>query len=220
MTEQAIWRIALNDSTHPLNKAAWEIFRPKDISKKAADRLKPQQEDIVPFIYAILDEKSLEEETALGSGYAPSNAARLLGFWQIIDALPRLLSYYTDEYDMTELQDSAGFAIEKMPPEAIPTVIEFAKENPNRIVTAAIFVGQIGKNEERAFEFIKEAFEKNHTDEYDIITLAEMLATCDVDKAEVYLREQTRSGRFKKYHQDFLEIVESERNFRKQFPNE
>jgi hypothetical protein len=91
-----LYRLALADSQHPANKAAWLIFQPDMDATKAAASLAHQQHDLLPLCYSILDDEKLYGEGGLGSGQAPVNAIKLLGKCGITEAAPRLLALLPD----------------------------------------------------------------------------------------------------------------------------
>lgn len=212
MAELPVWRAALTDSSHPMYSIAWYLFREKFNAARVAEKYADRRDEILPFLYAILDEDSLHHEGSLGDGYAPINAVNLIGAWQVVDAIPRLLAYLdNDEYDDdTFISDRAAFALERMPPEAIEPLLEYGQLGEDQAMTAMFILTRVGKGDDRCFAFICSVFERATT-ELDITTIADCLAANNLDKAEAYLREKSQHGRYRRYRSDFEKIIESNR---------
>lgn len=206
----AIYRQALKDSTHTLSSIAWELFRQQFDVKRVAKKYTERQAELIPFLYVLVDDKKLYEEGALGSGYAPINAVRLLGEWGIVDAVPRLLTIIEEEDRDIIIADQAAVALEKMPAEAIDAILEYGQKE-NQDISAAFILTRVGRGDDRCFAFITQVFERV-TDELDIISIAECLVSNDVDKAEVYFEEQTKSRKYRRYRQDFQAMLEEKRS--------
>ncbi|MEL6526877.1 MAG: hypothetical protein AAFQ07_14330 [Chloroflexota bacterium] len=202
-----VYRAALKDSSHPMYSIAWDLFRKKFNTEKVAQRHADRRDEILPFLYTILDTEELLLDTSLGEGFAPINAVQLLGQWQVVEAIPRLLTYLMDDDDdeIYIINDRASYALQQMPPEAIDPVLEFGQEEAHAM-DAMFILTEIGKGDERCFEFICSVFERQ-THEIDIIAVAESLAINNLDKAEVYLQEQGRKKRYRRYRSDFERII-------------
>jgi len=197
MTEILEWRKAINDSSHPMSDLAWRLFQEEFNVEKTAKRYADQREEALPFLYLILDADELYYEQSLGSGFAPINAVSLLGEWQVVEAIPRLLPLITDDDDQELLVDCVVFALEKMPSEAIEPILEYGQEEAHAM-DAVFILSKIGKGDERCFDFICSVFE-HMTTEFDIITVAESLASNNLEKAESYFQEKTQKGPLRCY---------------------
>jgi len=213
MTDLPVWRIALNDSSHPMYSIAWDVFGRRFNVDRTAKKYEDRRDEILPFLYAILDSEDLYMENALGEGYAPIHAVDLLGEWQVLEAIPRLLAYVDDENDEDDdiiVNGRAALALEKMPPEAIDQLLEYGQRDDKRAMSAMFMLTYVGHGDERCFDFICSVFERMKT-EYDIITVAECLADNNLEKAEVYLLEKSKQGRFRRFKSDFKGIIEAAR---------
>lgn len=208
MTDLPVWRVALNDSSHPMYSIAWAVFREKFNTERVADKFADRRDEILPFLYAILDADELYAERSLGGGFAPINAVSLLGEWQVVEAIPRLLTYLDDnDNDDAIVNDRAAFALQQMPPEAIEPLLEHGQRDEARAMDAMFILTHVGKGDDRCFAFICNVFERM-TDAFDIVTVAECLAINNLEKADVYLQEQSEKERFRRYKSDFKKIIE------------
>lgn len=99
MTDEKIplWKQAVKDSKHSLHQATWLLFR-ESFNPKFADRqLAAKKDEVIEYMFLILDTDDLYLESAFGSGNAPINVCKLLGRWQIIAAIPRLMQIIIEE---------------------------------------------------------------------------------------------------------------------------
>src|SRR5258708_14729983 len=200
------YRQGLKDSQHPLYKAAWIIFGEKMDLKFAAKELEAQKGQVVPFLMELANTPELERESSLGSGHAPPNALRLLGRWQVVEALPRLLHILQNEDWDTNIHEAAVTALEKMGPVALDPVLAIAEKAEDQAdrVTMASILSFAGKGDSRAYAFIKTLFDEQKTD-WDIRFVAESLLACDRDAAIVLLEERIRRGKYGKALRKTLE---------------
>jgi hypothetical protein len=202
-----IWRQALKDTNHPLYAAAWLLFSVKMNPDAAAQRLADQKEQVISFLYTILDTPELYLESALGSGLAPVNAVQLLGRWQVLDAIPRLLKNVSDESDFEDMvTDRSIQALEDMGPGAVDAVLEAAqniKKNDVRITFGSI-LADIGKGDPRVWSYLVKLFERQKQ-EWDIRFVAEHLLTNDPQAGIAYLEERLRRSRYGKELREVLE---------------
>lgn len=206
MTDVPVWRAALNDSSHPMYSIAWDVFQERFNAERVAQKHAERRDEILPFLYAILDTDALYTEGSLGGGFAPINAVRLLGMWQVIEAIPRLLAYLDEEDDDAIVKDRAAFALQQMPSEAIEPLLAYGQQDEARAMDAMFILTHVGKGDDRCFAFICSVFERMKQ-EFDIITVAECLAINNVEKAEAYLQERSKKGRFRRYQSDFAKII-------------
>lgn len=159
------WRSAMKDEAHPRYRAAWFLFSPQDNTKAAARLLQDQSLDIIPWLYEILDTPELYLESTLGKGKAPVHAVALLGYWQVTEAIPRLLSIIEQETWENDVFDETISALQRMGPEALDPVLAFAEDIPgDKPVDLTAIVCRIGGDDERAFRYIQQVFEREHDD--------------------------------------------------------
>jgi hypothetical protein len=174
-----------------------------------ARRFADQREEIVPFLYAVIDDKRLYAEKSLGRGYAPPHAISLLGQWQVVEAVPRLITILEESHVLDIVSDRAAGALKQMPPEAIEPVLAFGQKEEHAM-DAMFILASIGKGDDRCFDFIADVLEQQ-TAEIDIISTAESLALNNVDRAETVFQKITQKGRFRRYRDDFEKIIEEVR---------
>lgn len=206
MTDVPVWRAALNDSSHPMYSIAWDVFQERFNTERVAQKHAERRDEILPFLYAILDTDALYAEGSLGSGFAPINAVSLLGAWQVVEAIPRLLGYLDEEDDDAIVKDRAAFALQQMPPESIEPLLAYGQQDEARAMDAMFILTHVGKGDDRCFAFICSVFERMKQ-EFDIITVAECLAINNLEQAEAYLQERSKKGRFRRYQSDFEKII-------------
>lgn len=206
MSEVPLYRLALKDSAHPMYSIAWDVFREKFNTEKVAQKHAERREEILPFLYAILDVEELYFEGSLGNGFAPINAVSLLGAWQVVEAIPRLMSYLDEDDDDVIVKSRAAIALQNMPAEHIIEPLLAYSQNPAKVLDVMFILTHAGKDDERCFAFICDVFERQ-TEEFDIITVAECLAINNVEEAERYLQEQSRKKPFRRYRPDFERII-------------
>jgi hypothetical protein len=201
-----VWRQALNDSNHPLYSAAWTVFSAKMNLDAADKRLADHKEQVIPFLMDILDTPELSDDTALGSGYAPVNAVELLGRWQVMEAVPRLLTIVEEEDWETLIHDRALVALEDMGPQVIDTILQAAGQTTDKELhrTFAGILSQAGKGDPRAFEYIASVFEQQK-DEIDIAFGAENLLACNAEAGIALLEDRLKH---RKYGKDLRKRLE------------
>jgi len=215
MTDLPEWRKALNDSSHPMNRIAWDLFREQFNVQKVAERHADRRDAIIPFLYLIIDTEELQYESAPGGGFAPINAVKLLGEWQVVAAVPRLLSIIQEDEDGAFiLTNDARLALENMPPEAIDILLEYVQKDPYTDTEDVLSIlAIVGKGEDRVFDFICRTFEKIVREKGDVITAAEFIGVNNPKKATAYLEEQLKKGLFTEYQisyiRDFIKEVKA-----------
>lgn len=206
MAEIPLYRVALKDSSHPMNSIAWDVFRETFNTEKVVQKHAERRDEILPFLYSILDSEDLHLEGSLGNGFAPINAVSLLGAWQVVEAIPRLLNYIDEDDDDLIIKSKAAVALQQMPPEHVIEPLLKYGQNEAKALDAMFILTHAGKDDKRCFNFICKMFEQQ-TDEFDIITIAECLAINDITKAEDYLQQQGKKKPFSKYKSDFEKII-------------
>jgi HEAT repeat protein len=147
------WRMALADNTNPLYKAAWIVFTERVSPERAFAHVKDDKDTVVPFLNEILEDDSLFDNDSPGKGTAPANAARLLGEYQVREALPKLLELLADSTNF-RLRNACNAAIAKLGPDVIDEVIEWANVDGTRRPKAAELLEDVGVGSEKAFQTI------------------------------------------------------------------
>src|SRR5260221_5865428 len=203
-----LWRQAITDSNHPLNKAAWIVFSEKMKPEFADKQLADQKEQVIPFLYEIIDTPALLDDTSLGSGNVPINAVELLGQWKVADAVPRLIKILEDnDWDKT-IHDSAITALEEIGAPTVEPLLAFAKSRTDEgdQISLAATLSDIGRRDPNVFAFATSLFEKRKPDdEQDIRFLAESILVCDHEQGIPYLQEKLKHGRYSKKLRQTLE---------------
>ena len=201
-----IWRQAISDSNHTLNKAAWIIFSEHMKPEFADKQLVDQKDEVIPFLYEILDTPTLLDDTSLGSGNAPINAAELLGQWKVVDAIPRLIKILEDTDWGIIIHDAALNALEKMGEPAIEPLLAFAESRTDEgdRISLAGSLSDMGHRDPRVWAFVRPLFEKQTGDD-DIKFMAESLLACDRDQAIPILEGKMKQGKYNKKLRQVLE---------------
>ncbi len=196
--ETPIWRQAINDAEHPLHQATWILFRDK-INLKFADRqLSDKKEEVIEFIYTILDTDELYDMAALGSGNAPINAVQLLGHWQVVEALPRLLRIIEEDDVFSIVRDRTFVALRNMGPQIIDAMLEFAEKTSDDVrQTVGSILADVSNGDERAFEYLKNLFDEQ-TEHHDLVFTAENLLACDMEAGIIFLEKNLKRKKLKK----------------------
>lgn len=200
-----VWKQAAKDSQHPLHKATWLLFAEKFNPKFASQQLADKKEETIEYIYLILDTDELYYEESFGSGYAPANSARLLGQWQVTEAIPRLMKLIIEEDEDAIVWNGAMLAMENMGQAAIEPIFNALESGDIESFTAVSILADAGRGDTRTYEFLRTEFEKQK-DEWDIRFLAEFLLSCDAEKAIPYLEERLKKV---KYPEELRAILES-----------
>lgn len=192
------WRQAINDSSHPLHQAAWILFS-ENINLNFADqRLSPIKADVIDFIYEILDTDELYNVSSLGSGNAPIHAVKLLGQWQVLEAVPRLLKILREEDWDAIVHDQAIIALEKMGAPVIDPLLAFAKEVDEDLqITVASILSGADKDDPRTFAFIKALFERQK-DDMNTGYLGELALRCGEQAGIELVEARLRKGKLDK----------------------
>ncbi len=199
-------RQALKDSEHPLYLAAWLIFNEKMNVKAADQMLAPRKEQVIPFLLDILNTEELYLEASLGSGYAPVHAVELLGRWQVMDALPKLLEIFEEEDRDSRVWDRSIQALEDFGPAITDSLLQAARQTKDQDlqITYTGILGTVGKGNPQVFEYIKGLFERQK-DEWDVRYMAENLLNCDTEQAIALLEEKIRQRKYNKHLREVLE---------------
>lgn len=200
--QDATWRIAAKDDQHPLHKATWALFSDRMKVKATARRLQEQKSEVITYATTILRTPELHELEAFGSGNGPINSVRLLGYWQVTEAIPDLIDVLIDdidEMDVLEIADAAITALSNMGQAAVEPMLTFGEQYPQAAITAASILGTAGRKDPRAFAFIQRTFEGlDRDDRFDADFVSGCLLDCDKEQAVPYLQEMIKKGSFSK----------------------
>jgi HEAT repeat protein len=190
------YRIALKDSSHPFYEATWLIFAERMKSEYASKRLAPQKDDLIPYLFEIVDDEDLSDEGALGKGYAPVHAINLLGEWEVSEAVPRLLEIFEEEDHDTLIWNAAAVALEHMGPGMVDemfVLLDRLDEDHHTAIGAVL--SQAGKGNQRAYDWIKAQLDRQK-EEWDVRFWAECLLECDPSQAIPVLEERINRRKF------------------------
>lgn len=178
--EIPVWRQALKDNSHPLYKATWLLFGQNTNPAAAAQILSNQKEQVIPYLYQLLDTPELYLADALGSGNAPVNAVALLGEWQVVEAVPRLLQVLDEALWDEAIHESTLKALKQMGEVILPQVLAFAEKSKTNqaeyvdVISLATVLGGIGQNSPEAYAWNLSIFQESN-DEFVTPFLAEIL---------------------------------------------
>ncbi len=201
-----LWRQALKDSSHPLYAAAWFLFTEKMNLELAAQRLADQKEQVIPFLNKILDSPDLYLSTSLGSGVAPGNALVLLGRWQVLEAVPRMLDLI-DKHRQGEIaHDASVMALREMGPGALEPVLAAAQQTTNRVQQIAFgaILARIGQGDLRVWAYLVNLFEHQKADPA-LRMVAQQLLVTDPESGITYLHERLQHGKYSRSLRETLE---------------
>lgn len=196
--ETPIWRQALKDDQHPLHRAAWILFSEKPNPQYTDRVLADQKEQVIEFIYQILDNEELYWGDSLGSGIAPINGVELLGRWQVVDSIPRLLKI-VEEDDIEAIVNGAAYhALSELGSVVYEPLMEFDERTEHKHENSiAGIVADACKGDPRVFDYVRTIFEKQE-DEWDIAYLAENLLICDPQQAIPFLEKRLQKHKYSK----------------------
>lgn len=181
-----IWRQALNDSDHPLNRAAWLIFSQKFNVDYAVKQLEPQKDAVIAFLLTILDDEPLYLKSSLGEGVAPVHAVRLIERWEVAEAAPRLVQIIRDSEWGDVVLDAALFALGKIGKPVVELVLPWTEEDDEEILyKAAAILADVAQGDPRAFAFLEGRFQAavRSGDEMDIEVEATHMLEADTERA-------------------------------------
>lgn len=210
--ELPLWRQAIQDAAHPLYSAAWHLFS-VDMSLKLVDRLPPElRPQIIDFCYLLIDTDELYLTGSPGSGFAPYNAIRLLGHWQVTEAIPRLVKLLKEDTSDMAYEGSID-ALSDMGHAVIEPLLEFVatltgkEEDLILKPDIASTLAKAGKGDDRAFQAIKMIFESLPVNDDALDMVAESLLRCQPEAAISYLEDCLRQGKYRRWKKEFLSLI-------------
>ncbi|MEP6986822.1 MAG: hypothetical protein ABI970_14545 [Chloroflexota bacterium] len=197
--EMSIWRQALKDEKHPLNRAAWILFGKNFDVEYAEKKLEAQKEDAIGFCMLLLDSPELYPDSALGSGKAPANAVELLCRWQVEAAIPRLLKILDDEDWDALVYGTTADSIAAYGAILVEPLLESAARNPGEEKQAAIAgtLADAAPGDPRTVAFIRKQFDSS-TKDFQIRYMAENVLAGDPEGGIKWLEGKLRTQKFSK----------------------
>jgi hypothetical protein len=193
--EQPIWRIALKDEQHPLHRATWILFSKNMKVEKATVKLEEKRDIVIPLILAILEDQSLEYESALGSGSAPINAIKLSGEWQVEEALPHFYRILVDEEhreDTSVMWDRVVHYLPRFGEVVVEKLLALIDQYPDVGYLFLSLLGEAAPGNEQVFNMIQAAIEaidgRAKFASHDIDYMSNALLKCDRDKGLAYVQ--------------------------------
>ncbi len=195
----SIWREALRDASHPRHQVAWLLFAKTFDAEFAGRRLAEQKEAVIPWLFEILDTPELYSADSLGEGYAPIHAVELLGHWQVVEAVPRLLRILEEEKEEDSIvRDEAVKALASMGPSIRERMLDYAeKADPALYYSLAYVLSKVAKGDPHAFAWVSARLDEAQS-EWGIRLVAENLLAVDPEPAIALLEERIRRRRYNK----------------------
>ena len=200
MTEEMpIWRQALKDDQHPLNRAAWMLFsRDFDVAS-AGSRLEAQKEDVIGFCTVLLDDRDLYPVSALGGGNAPVHAVQLLCMWKVDATLPRLLQILDEESWDTIIYGTTADYIEAFGTALVEPLLEMAtrKTGDQEQVAIAGTLADAAPGDERTVAFVRKIFDSRKQD-FEITYMSENVLAADPEGGVKWLQNRLQTHKYSK----------------------
>lgn len=198
--ETPIWRQALKDDQHSLNRAAWMLFS-KDMNLNYAERVLAEQKDeVVDFCNLILDTDELYDEVSLGSGNAPIHAVELLCRWKIESVIPRLLKILDEEEWDSGIYGASADAIASFGTAIVDPLLEraakFESDSPE-ITAVAGTLADAAPGDPRTIEYVRKIFDSRKQD-FEISYMSENVLVGDPEGGIKWLQERLRTRKFSK----------------------
>jgi hypothetical protein len=192
MADHDVWRAALKDSAHERHKAAWAFFGGELRGNALAKLLDGQREAAAAWALELLQDEPLTLAGSFGDGFAPINAARLLGEWKVTDAVPHLLKIVLDadeSEDPSMLWDAAVSALSGMPPETLPALFEAAQgvDDEQQETLLSIMADVCGGSADEAlFNWMIKVFERKRAD-WELEYLVEQILHANPERGIPYV---------------------------------
>ncbi|MEZ4670771.1 MAG: hypothetical protein R3E39_22940 [Anaerolineae bacterium] len=209
MTEEIpIWRQAIKDEQHPMHRAAWLLFSKNPNLQYIDKTLSEQKAQVTEFMYQILDSEDLYTTSSLGGGNAPINSIDLLGQWEVLEAIPRLIAILeTDDPDAI-VDGKAASALGKMGTAVFEPMMAFDARTEHKYQDGvAGILADACKDDPRAYDYVLKLFEEKK-EEYQVAYMAENLLVCDPQQAipylEAWMRKRKLSRDLKKRLENYI----------------
>ncbi len=211
----AVWRAAMNDENHPLNRAVWLLFTADTDPDYAAYTLINQKDALLPYLYQIIDTQDLYDEASFGGGHAPIHAVELLGRWQVVEAAPRLFAILEDAPWDSEVYKQAVYSLAIIGPQILDQVLDHAEQAKDIAMESAMAVvlGGMGQGNERAYAWVKACIDAAPT-EQNLQLMSLILLQIDPRRAipflEKLLKQRKYSAEFREELQEQIEEARAE----------
>jgi hypothetical protein len=123
------------------------------LSPRQIDSVSPLTPKVIKQLITVLQDDYLAQEESPGQGYAPVHAAFLLGKSQSAAAVEPLIETLIDCDSDDILYSKILFALKDLGPLALPLMLDTMRysSDPEFKGTLAPTLGQVGRNDERAF---------------------------------------------------------------------
>jgi hypothetical protein len=196
-----VWREALTNRDHELYPVAWTVFMERMNAEVANERLADLKEQAIPLLSAIIEDEYLHTEEAPGDGKAPINAIKLLGDWQVSDALPKLLDILAENPQTKSIYTPTVNALSNFGDGILDDVLNWVEDKPELRRKAAAVLSRIGIGNEKAYETIASWIVPS---EYDMAYFANCLIDINSDEAASTLRKLSQDREFEREERNVL----------------
>lgn len=196
-----VWREALTNRDHELYPVAWTVFMERMNAEAANERLTDLKEQAIPLLSTILEDEYLHTEDAPGNGKAPINAVKLLGDWQVHEALPQLFDVLAETQQTRPIYQPTVNAISNFGEDILDDVMTWVADKPELRRKAAAVLSRIGVGNEKAYEAIASWIVP---DEYDMAYFANCLIDINADEAASTLRKLSQDREFEREERNVL----------------
>lgn len=172
------WRAALKDESSPRYRAAWLLFVGEFDAAYAAKQLADVRDQVVEWLFEILDTPELYEANSLGKGKAAEHAAELLGEWQVDAALPRLMQILEETELDNPIHAAAGDGLAKMGDIVVDPLLDLDKRVADEIkhVTIASIIADAAPEDPRVFPHATALYRRLKS-ELALVFMTEQLVT-------------------------------------------
>jgi hypothetical protein len=208
----SVWREALKDSNHPRHSTAWVLFTETMTAEKADKLLTRHKEMVIPWLVEILDTEPLYNEDSLGKGMAPVVAVGLLGRWQVLDVLPRLIEVVEEnDWDNIFWGETLN-TLRTLGAPAIEPLLELASRvDMDTRTTIVSVLADIAKGDDRALALTLKVLDEAKN-EWDIRFIAENLLVLDPERGIPALEQRMKTRKLDRKLRSILDqYIESAR---------
>jgi hypothetical protein len=197
--EIPIWRQAIKDEQHPLNRAAWQLFGKDFDVYRAEEALSAQKDDVVGFCMVLMDARELYALGALGGGKAPANAVELLCLWEVEAVIPRLLEILEAEDWDTIIYGTTADSIAAFGPKLVDPMLELAASTTSdqKLTAIAGTLADAAPGDPRTIAFVHKLFDSRKQD-FEIIYMAENVLMADPENGVKWLQDRLRTHKYSK----------------------
>jgi hypothetical protein len=214
MTEDpvAIWREAIKDDQHPRHRAAWLLFTKGMSPKGAAKLLAATKDDVILWLYEILDTEALYDEGSFGDGDAPINACILLGEWKVVEAAPRLWQIIEQHDWESVVHGEASRALENLGSPVLDFMLEQSvKVHGDLELEIATILSQVGRGDQRAFDYVCGFFERQK-ESYEVEMACELVLSCNPKAGIEYLEQRIDLAKYRQARETIVRRIQEARD--------